>query len=177
MHTVFLLICLVACFDPLNAQKTLSTGNASVKFVSARNSDVSAVNNKVNVTINEAGDISFRLLIREFKFEMAEMEAHFNKEYLESDKYPNASFKGKLPGFRKIDLTKAGLYKVQAEGEMSIHNVTRRIIVSGTLQIDKNAVILQANFSININDYKIDTGLGGVIIGSKMNIDVTAKCQ
>jgi hypothetical protein len=56
-------------------------------------------------------------------------------------------------------------------------NVTKRITVSGTLQIDKGTANLHAKFSIGIDDYKIDTGLGGLIIGSKMEVEVSAKCQ
>lgn len=173
MRSLLLLICV--CFCGLaNAQKTLSTGNAVIKFVSTRNSDVQAVNSKVNVTINDAGDIHFNLLIKDFKFSMETMEEHFNKEYMESDKYPNAFFKGKI---NKGYLTKPGVYKVNAAGELSIHNITKKVVVNGTLQVEKTAVSIKAKFVIDIDDYKVDTGLGGVIIGSKMEVDVAAKCQ
>jgi polyisoprenoid-binding protein YceI len=105
------------------------------------------------------------------------MEDHFNKNYMESDKYPEASFKGKILGFKKINLNKPGYYKVQTEGEMVIHNVTKKILVAGTLRIDKGVVTIRSKFPISISDYKIDTGLGGVLIGSKMNVDVDAKCR
>ena len=157
-----------------NAQKTVSSGNAVIKFVSTRNSDVQAVNSKVNVTINDAGEISFKLLIRDFKFAMEQMEEHFNKEYMESEKYPNASFKGKI---NKLDLSKPGTYKVNAAGELSIHNVTKKVVVNGTLQVERTAVNIKAKFVIDIDDYKVETGLGGVLIGSKMMVDVAAKCQ
>ncbi|HYE56445.1 MAG TPA: YceI family protein [Chitinophagaceae bacterium] len=171
------LCCLLCCMHMACAQKILSTGNGVIKFVSTRNGDVSAVNKEVNANISETGDISFKLLVRDFRFAMAEMEEHFNKEYLESDKYPNATFTGRLVGIRKIDLIKKGYYKVQAAGDMTIHNVTKKITVSGTLRIEGNAVTINAKFPINIDDYNIDTGLGGVIIGNKMNVEVLAKCQ
>lgn len=174
MRSLFLLLCLVSCCGFANAQKTLSSGNAVIKFVSTRNSDVQAVNSKVNVTLNEAGEISFKLLIRDFKFAMEQMEEHFNKEYMESEKYPNASFKGKI---NKLDLSKPGTYKVNVAGELSIHNVTKKVVVNGTLQVERTAVNIKAKFVIDIDDYKVETGLGGVIIGSKMMVDVAAKCQ
>ena len=177
MRSLFFLLFFLSCSSFANAQKTLSSANAVIKFVSTRNSDVQAVNSKVNVTINDAGEISFTLLIRDFKFDMEQMEDHFNKEYMESDKYPNASFKGKIQGLNKIDLTKARLHKVNVAGELSIHNVTKKVVVNGTLQVEKTAVNIKAKFVIDIDDYKVDTGLGGVIIGSKMLVDVAAKCQ
>jgi YceI-like domain len=176
MRCCLLLLSLAMCCAA-NAQRIFSTDSAVIKFVSTRNSDVSAVNKQVNVTINEAGDISFKLQIKEFHFEMGEMEDHFNKEYMESDKYPEASFTGKILGFKKIDLRKPGFYKVQAQGEMLMHNVTQKILVTGTLRIDKGVIAIRSKFPVSIGDYKIDTGLGGVIIGSKMNVDVNAKCH
>ncbi|HYE55547.1 MAG TPA: YceI family protein, partial [Chitinophagaceae bacterium] len=111
------------------------------------------------------------------KFAMGEMEEHFNKEYLESDKYPHAWFKGKLQDAGAIDLTKAGVYKVQAQGELVIHNVARQVTVAGSLQVDRSSITLRAKFQLNIEDYKIETGLGGIIIGDRMNVEVVAKCQ
>ncbi|HYF29545.1 MAG TPA: YceI family protein [Chitinophagaceae bacterium] len=144
--------------------------------MSTKNSDVSAVNNNVVVNVNEEGMINFELLVRDFRFDMAEMEEHFNKNYLESDKYPQAFFKGRIYSFKTINLTKPGLYKVKAEGDLSIHNVTKKIVVTGTLQVDKGVIVLQSKFSIDIDDYKIETGLGGMIVGSKMDVEVSARC-
>lgn len=174
MRRLLLLICLAACVHLAHAQKTVSAKNAVIKFVSTRNSDVQAVNNKASVTLSETGAVNFSLLVKDFKFAMADMEDHFNKEYMESDKYPNAYFKGRVLGMNKIDLTKNATYKVKAEGEMLMRNVVKKILVSGTLQVDKSRVNIKAKFTVDIDDYKIDTGLGGVIIGDKMNIEVAA---
>jgi len=176
MKEVLLLLGLLFSVCTLG-QKTWSTSDGAIKFVSTKNSDVAAVNNQVNVTINDQGELSFNMMIRGFRFEMAEMEDHFNKNYMESDKYPEAAFKGRIFDFKKINLTKSGLYKVKAEGLMTIHNVTKKIIVSGTLQVDGSAIVLKSKFTIDTDDYKVDTGLGGVIIGSKMNVEVEGKCQ
>ena len=175
MRSVWMLY-FVALVANANAQKTWSTNDGSIKFVSTNNSDVAAINNQVNVSINDQGEINFKLMVRGFKFEMAEMEEHFNKNYMESEKYPEASLKGRIFDFRKINLTKPGLYKVKTEGLMTIHNVTKKIVVSGTLQIDNGSLIVRSTFTININDYKVDTGLGGMIIGSKMNVEVEGRC-
>lgn len=177
MHVVLMLLFVAALSHPAIGQKVFSAGDATVKFVSTKNSDVTAINNHVNATVTELGEISFSLLIREFKFDMVEMEEHFNKNYLESDKYPEASFKGRIFDFKKIDLTRPGVYKVKAEGQMTIHNVTKRVVAAGILQVERNAIILNSKFAINISDFNIDTGLGGVIIGSKMNVEVRAACQ
>lgn len=176
MRKLFLIIALTA-FYSVHAQRPLVTKTGSIKFTSAKNADVTAINRQVSAVITDTGSITFALLIRGFRFELAEMESHFNSEFMESDKYPNASFKGKIIGVKKIDFTKPGLRKVQAEGDLLIHNITGKITVNGTLIIEKNSVNINAKFSINVSDYNIDTGLGGALIGNQMNIEVSAKCQ
>jgi hypothetical protein len=176
MRSLFFLICLTV-FHSVQAQRPLVTKTGSIKFTSAKNADVTAINRQVSAVITDTGSIAFALLVRGFRFELAEMESHFNSQFMQSDKYPNASFKGKIIGIKKIDLAKPGVHKVQAEGEMLIHNVTRRIKVNGTLVVEKDAININAKFSINVSDYNIDTGLGGALIGNQMNIEVSAKCQ
>ena len=174
---LFLVFCSVILLTNAYTQKTFKAENGKISFISSRNSDVSAVNDKVTVTLNLSGNINFNLLIRDFKFEMVEMEDHFNDKYMETDKYPTASFKGRIMDVKRINFTRPGSYKVRVQGDLTIHNVTKKVIVAGTLKVDKNIIGLQSKFSINIEDYKIDTGLGSVIIGDKMNIEVVANCQ
>ena len=175
MRAALLSICLLLCICALG-QNTWNTNNGVIKFVSTKNEDVSAVNNEVHVVITDQGDVSFNLLIKNFRFEMSEMEEHFNRNYMDSEKYPEASFKGRIFDFKKINLAKPGLYKVKSEGLMTIHNVTKKIVVSGTLQIDNGSLTVKSKFAVNINDYEVDTGLGGMIIGSKMNVEVEGRC-
>ena len=175
MRWILLSLFLLLCICTLG-QKTWSTDSGTIKFVSTNNSDVAATHKNVKVTVNDQGEIAFNLLIREFRFEMSEMEEHFNRNYMDSEKYPQASFKGRIFDFKKINLKKQGLYKVKSEGLMTIHNVTKKIVVSGTLQVDNGSVIIKSKFIININDYEVDTGLGGMIIGSKMRVEVEGRC-
>lgn len=177
MRWILLLFWLVAGVQGASAQRTLSAGNAVIKFVSTRNADVKAVNHQVSVTVSETGELNFNLLVKDFRFALADMEEHFNKGYMESDQYPNASFKGKILGVKKIDFVKVATYKVKAAGELLIHNVVKKIVVSGTLKVGNNTAQLQSKFTIDIDDHKIDTGLGGLLIGDKMNIEVSANCR
>lgn len=173
MHRCLLLLCLMACVAAAYAQPPLATGHATIKFTSTRNAGVSAVNEKVSASINRLGEIAFRLRVRDFRFAMAEMEDHFNDNYLESDKYPLATFAGKIAGVKHLDFTRPGRYSVRVNGTLTIHNVARPVSVNGTLQVENNTAALRAQFIIDVGDYKVDTGLGGVIIGRKMKIEVS----
>src|ERR1700740_1054357 len=60
------------------------------------------------------GELDFSVGISSFKFDKAFMQQHFNSDYMESDKYPKAIFKGKL--LEHIDPAKDGVYHVNAAG-------------------------------------------------------------
>src|SRR5690606_40197205 len=67
-----------------------------------------------------SGELVFQVPIRSFIFEKALMQEHFNENYMESDRYPRAEFKGKLVDSPK-EYAKSGTYSVEAEGIMTIH--------------------------------------------------------
>ena len=82
------------------------------------------------------------------------MEEHFNENYLESQKYPNAVFKGKIN--EKIDYTQDGEHKVTVTGKMEIHGVTKDETYEGTLTKKGNEIIIKCKFKIRVADYKIE---------------------
>src|ERR1700733_12345250 len=88
------------------------------------------------------GELDFSVAISSFQFEKSFMQQHFNSDYMESDKYPRAIFKGKIP--EHIDVGKDGVYTVNATGDLTIHNVTHSRTIQGTLTV-KNGVITMAS--------------------------------
>ncbi|HQW11263.1 MAG TPA: YceI family protein [Saprospiraceae bacterium] len=118
---------------------------------------VQAVNNKVNTVIERStGKIEFSALIKSFMFEKALMQEHFNENYLESDKYPKATFKGKFTNLKDINFDKNGTYNVVAEGILNMHGVDKKITVSGPLKINGNNLNLAADFKVNVSDFNIE---------------------
>ena len=62
--------------------------------------EVAATNNTVSAVLDpKTNEVAVLALIKAFKFKVPLMEEHFNENYLESDKYPKATFKGKLLNF------------------------------------------------------------------------------
>jgi polyisoprenoid-binding protein YceI len=103
----------------------------------------------------QTGDIAFAVLIRSFHFEKALMEEHFNENYMESDKMPKATFKGKISNASGIDLSKEGSYEMLAEGDMTIHGVTQKIKVPGTIVVKGGLPQVIAKFKLAPKDYNI----------------------
>ncbi len=117
--------------------------------------DISAVNSAVSSILNTTtNDIAVRMNINQFKFPNRLMEEHFNENYLESEKFPAATFKGKIA--EKIDFTKEGSYDVSVKGFMMIHGVTKEKTITGKLTVGKEGITVDSNFEIALVDYKID---------------------
>ena len=82
------------------------------------------------------------------------MQEHFNENYMESAKYPNAKFSGKIN--EKVDYTKNGEYKVTCTGTLTIHGVAQPTTISGTLKINEGKVHLDSKFAVKLKDFKIE---------------------
>jgi polyisoprenoid-binding protein YceI len=92
--------------------------------------------------------------ITNFVFPNKLMQEHFNENYLESEKFPSATFKGKIK--ESVDLTIPGTYPITASGSATIHGITRPIDLKGTIVSTGNSLALSCQFEIRLVDYKID---------------------
>lgn len=116
--------------------------------------DIDAANKGAVIVFNtNTGDIQIRVTIQNFKFKNSLMEEHFNENYLESTKFPNCIFKGKIN--EKVDYTLDGENKVTITGKMELHGVTKDVTLDGTLKKKGNDIILDSKFKIKVADYNI----------------------
>ena len=126
-------------------------------FSSAPLEDIEAHNKQVNAAINiETGDILYQVLIKSFEFEKALMQEHFNENYMESDIYPKAVFKGKITNLADIDFATDGVKEVNVSGSLTIHGVTKDISEKGSIVVNGDELHSKAKFSIRLEDYNIE---------------------
>jgi len=139
-----------------NAQKFMTKGG-TIKFSSDTPMErIEGVNRQVNSALDFAtGNFVFKVLIRGFEFEKALMEEHFNENYMESEKFPNSTFSGKITNIKDVNLSKDGVFKVEVDGNLAIHGVTNKVKVNGTLEVKAGKVIGIATFNVAPKDYKI----------------------
>jgi hypothetical protein len=117
---------------------------------------IEALNRTVNVALDAGtGDLVFRVLMKSFVFEKALMQEHFNENYVESDKFPNSTFLGKVTNIKEVNFSKDGTYPVTIDGKLTIHGETRQISEKGTFEIREGRVSGKAKFNIALSDYKI----------------------
>ncbi|TWR28281.1 YceI family protein [Mucilaginibacter achroorhodeus] len=117
--------------------------------------DIEARSAKGTSVLNTTtGEVAFAVPIRSLKFEKALMQEHFNENYMESDKYPQASFKGKIN--EKIDTGKDGVYPVTATGVFEAHGVKQNRTIPGKITISGGNLTLTSEFMVACKDHKID---------------------
>src|SRR5690242_11788715 len=100
IRLILLLLAAIAT-GQATAQDIYICRNATISFFSsAPIEDISAKTDKAVSAINmKTGAVYFKVPIRTFIFPKSLMQEHFNTDYLESDKFPFAEFKGKLLNF------------------------------------------------------------------------------
>jgi len=118
--------------------------------------DIEAHNRQVVSSLDcSTGDLQFLLLIKSFEFKRTLMQEHFNEEYMESDKLPKASFKGKITNLSQINFKKDGTYPAQVTGDLTIHGVTKNVTTNGTVEVKGSAISANAQFMVVPQDYGI----------------------
>lgn len=116
--------------------------------------------------------------MRSFEFRKALMQEHFNENYVESDKYPRATFNGEIIEADQLDLTDAKDNMVKVKGSLTIHGVTHPIETTGNIKAGNGKLILIANFEIQISDYKISIpSLVKDKVSNKVRIFVNCSLQ
>jgi polyisoprenoid-binding protein YceI len=115
--------------------------------------DIQAKNTRVTSIMDVVkGEMAFLVRIKEFQFEKKLMQTHFNEKFMESEKYPKATFLGTFKGF---DPSKSGSQPVTAKGKLFIHGIYRDVTVPGTMEVKGNSIVVKAAFKVRLEDYNI----------------------
>ena len=143
----------VISFDVL-AQKRYTSEKSHVSFFSKGVIENIKATNTTATSIFDAstGEVAFLVKPHDFQFEKKLMQVHFNEKYMETEKYPSASFEGKIFGY---DLNNSQLQQVQAVGKLTIHGVTNDVELPGTIQFEQERVTMKSQFVVRLQDYNI----------------------
>ena len=131
------------------------SGKASF-FSSAPLEDIKAENEQaVSVIDTGTGQIVASMLMRSFNFRKSLMQEHFNENYVESHKYPKATFKGKITNMDEVDFSKDGKYTLDISGDITLHGVTKPISVKADAVVNQGTVQAKAVFPLTVKDFDI----------------------
>jgi hypothetical protein len=121
----------------LQAQTIYFTRTGKIEFHAGTSlEDIDAINNEVSAVMDiQKSTLAFQVLIKSFHFRRALMEEHFNENYMESSRYPKATFTGSITNADKINFTAEGSYPATIEGVINMHGVARKISGNGTFVV------------------------------------------
>jgi polyisoprenoid-binding protein YceI len=152
-HLLLTAILLLLHFHALYSQRYTVKEGVVDFFSHAPLEDISAENKNIQSLFNvETGEIAFRIRISDFRFSKKLMQEHFNEKYMESDKYPYATFSGSLGGF---NANASGEQQVTATGKLTIHGVTHDVSTPGTVRRNGEYYQMDSSFMVRLEDYGI----------------------
>lgn len=151
-------ICTLFFFSAqLKAQSKYITRTGTVSFFSSTSAEnIDATNNEAFSLVDiTKGEVAFQVLITGFKFKKALMEEHFNENYMESTKYPKATFQGTIADLNKVNFKNNGSYTINVTGDFTMHGVTNKVTIPATINIQGGKLNATSKFDVRLADYKI----------------------
>jgi hypothetical protein len=180
MKKVFAIALMALMVSPaLQAQKYFTRSGEVSFFSKTKMENIDALNSKVAAVLDAStGNIEFTVLIKSFIFEKALMQEHFNENYMESDTYPKATFKGKIDNLSAVKFGTDGSYNVKSTGDLNMHGVTKKITVDALVTVKGGKVSATSKFSVNPKDYNI--AIPSVVqenISEKIDVSVSLSLE
>ena len=132
----------------------MAQGAKASFFSSTPVEDIDATSQSMTSVLNtSSNDVGFSVPMRTFRFKKALMQEHFNEKYVESDKYPNATYKGKIN--EAIDWSKNGTYDITSTGILTVHGVEKPHTEKGKVIINDGKINITSEFTVTVKDHNI----------------------
>jgi len=178
MKKILFIFSILSLSTSLFAQKFI-TKNGFIQFYSETPMEtIQGDNHSVNAAYDhESGMFVFKVLMKSFDFEKALMQEHFNENYVESDQFPTATFKGQIENNADIDLSKNAEVTVKVKGKLTIHGVTQEVEEEGIMKIEGD--IINATSTFNVKPADFDIKIPGAVVNNiaeeievRVNVDL-----
>lgn len=162
------------------AQKKRTTTSATINFDATTKLDAlpKAENKTTIASLNtKNGDIAFEAAIKNFAFSNPKIQEHFNgATWMDSDKFPKATFKGKITNVSKVNFKTDGTYTANVQGNLTMHGITKPVNTTATIVVAGKSVSTTADFNVKVADYGINgpaIGAGKVATDPKISVVAT----
>lgn len=150
-------ILLFFIFNTCFAQKEMATITGTIHFEASVPfyEEVTATNKSASSMLNlKNGQIRTTVQMKDFRFKLSLMEEHFNNKYLETNDYPQATFKGTIEGFNSTIIGNSSK-EFKLNGELKIHGKSKKINTIVFLKKEGNGLEIVSDFEISIKDFNI----------------------
>ena len=169
MKKSFILFALVGLSTMAIAQKKQTTTSATINFDATTSLDkLPKADNKTVVASldTKTGNVAFESIVKSFTFSNPKMQEHFNGEkWMDSEKYPTATFTGKIGDLKAVNFKKDGIYNVTVTGDLTLHGVTKPVTTKAVITVAGKLISTKTDFTIALADYGVN---GGAIAAGKV---------
>jgi hypothetical protein len=175
MKKIAVLVLAVLCsFTPIQEKQITKTGTITFEASVPSFEEVKGKNSAVTCVLNTTnGEIAALALMKGFRFKVALMEEHFNENYIESSKFPKATFKGKIEGFDVSKLSES--YKeFSIKGKLELHGKSKDITSIAKIKKIGTDIEVKTNFSVDVSDFDIEIPS---VVAKKVAKKVTVACN
>ena len=171
---LFALLCLLTLTLAVKAQDKFFTKSGKIEFSSkAPMEDIEAHNRSVTTVLDtKTGNLQLSLQMKGFEFAKALMQEHFNEDFVESDKYPKAEFRGSIVNNSDVNYMRDGDYPIKVKGALTLHGVTREVESDGRIMVKEGKLLSTSDFAVQIGDYNISIPS---LVREKVSKTVTIK--
>jgi hypothetical protein len=155
----YLIILLFTFSSSLKAQNTediFFTRSGEISFKSEAPLElITASSREVRGVIDtNKNNFAFSVPVKSFQgFNSPLQKEHFNENYMESDKFPTATFSGKI--IESVDYTQDGNHTIRAKGILTVHGVEQERIIKSDIIIKNGIIQLQSNFIVLLEEHNI----------------------
>ena len=152
--TFFLLISTLTGISQTGRLYFTDTGH--VNFTSDAPLEMIRASSKKLAGILNMNDRSFTFSIPTTSFEgfnSALQRTHFNENYMESEKFPNSTFNGKI--IEEVDFSQPGNIHIRAKGQLTIHGIVQDRIIRCNVKVGPSGIELDADFTVPLEDHNI----------------------
>ena len=179
MKKTILFFALVAVTGASFAQKKTTT-SATVSFDATTKLDAlpKAENKTVVASLNtKTGAVAFESTIKNFSFSNPKIQEHFNTTgWLDSDKFPTATFKGNLTNLSAINFKADGTYSADVSGDLTLHGVTKPVTSKASVVVSGKTITTTSEFTIALADYDVKgAAIGAGKVSTDPKISVVAE--
>jgi polyisoprenoid-binding protein YceI len=154
MNLLFSILLLVCVF--VKPPSIFTCNNGTVSFKSEAPLElINASSNELKGAIDVSKNtFAFRIRVKSFEgFNSPLQKEHFNENYLESIKFPEAAFAGKI--IETIDYSKKGKYTIRAKGKLLIHGIEQERIIKSDIEILGSSIMVKSMFTVLLSDHQI----------------------
>lgn len=124
----------------------------------------------------ETGKFRFDVPITSFQFLNSLMQERFNDKYMQSGRFQKATFVGKIT--EKGPISAKGEAKVTAAGILTIHGVSKKRTITGTIVQKGNTWQLVTDFPVKLADHhiqapRLSSGYGASTMNVSLKMPLT----